>query len=122
VSSEVGKSYTVITSQQGLGLNSAKIGFWTAAEQRSSSLVPGKAPIAMASPHRMANAIAGVIEKPKGQVFITRFEPMLPVLRGAYPGALERYSRKRMTASRRKASFRFEPSAILPVARPAPAS
>lgn len=65
--------------------------FWQVAEQKSGQLIPGKSPLPFAKPEKVGEAIARVIDAPKPEVFITKFERMLPIIRGAFPGILEHY-------------------------------
>lgn len=67
--------------------------FWQVAKEHSGTLIPGRSPLPFAKPDKVAEVVARVLTAPKPEVFMTRFERMLPLLRGAFPGVLERYLR-----------------------------
>ncbi|GEM_PF-4636514 len=68
-----------------------KTEFWQVAEKKSGSLIPVTSPIPLAKPEKVAEVITKVITHPKPEVFVTKFEGFLPILRGAFPGILEQY-------------------------------
>jgi short-subunit dehydrogenase len=65
--------------------------FWQVAKEHSGTLIPGRSPLPLAQPEKVAETIAKVLRTPKPEVFMTRFERMLPILRGVFPGILEHY-------------------------------
>ena len=70
-----------------------KTEFWEVAQQRSRKIIPVKSPFALATPQQVAITISKILTKPKPEVFVTKFEHILPILRGAFPGILEWYLR-----------------------------
>ncbi|MDJ0647680.1 MAG: SDR family oxidoreductase [Xenococcaceae cyanobacterium MO_188.B19] len=67
--------------------------FWQVVRQRSDNLIPVKSPFPLAQPKQVAVTISKILTKPKPEVFITKFEHILPILRGVFPGILEWYLR-----------------------------
>ena len=70
-----------------------KTEFWQVAKERSGNLISGRSPVEIAEPEVVAAAIARAIAKPKPNVFMSFSERLLPLLRGALPGLLERHYR-----------------------------
>ncbi len=68
-----------------------KTEFWQVAEKRSGELLPGGSPVPMKTPNQVAAAIVKAIYQPQPTVFMSLSEKFLPMLRGAFPGLLERH-------------------------------
>lgn len=71
-----------------------KTEFWQVAEKRSGELLPGGSPVPMKTPKEVAAAIVKAIYQPQPTVFMSLSEKFLPMLRGAFPGILERHFKK----------------------------
>jgi meso-butanediol dehydrogenase/(S,S)-butanediol dehydrogenase/diacetyl reductase len=67
--------------------------FWQVAKNRSGQLIPGRSPVPMVSPEKVASAITQAIYHPQPNVFLHWTEKLLPALRGAFPSILERHYR-----------------------------
>ncbi|NEO45559.1 MAG: SDR family NAD(P)-dependent oxidoreductase [Moorea sp. SIO4A3] len=65
--------------------------FWQVAEKRSGELLPGGSPVPFKTAETVAAAIVKAIYKPQPSVFMSLSEKLLPLLRGAFPGVLERH-------------------------------
>lgn len=75
-----------------------KTEFWQVVRQKSPQIIPVKSPFPVASPEQVAATISQVLAKPKPQVFVTKMEQTLPVLRGVFPEILEWYLRSQERA------------------------
>jgi short-subunit dehydrogenase len=67
--------------------------FWQVVRQHSPKLIPVKSPFPPATPEQVATIISQILTKPKPQVFVTKVEQTLPILRGIFPEVLEWYLR-----------------------------